>query len=192
MTEISEFAFEPIIKKGVRIFRPGEYELLTQAIPKLENKNKFDFMLFTGLRYEEGQRVHDNPNLFSIKDKAIKIASSKPKATVEERWVKLNQYGLMATQYFLRCETNLPCYTAWRDDIKLWCKKANISTVGVSVKSTRKTWESWLIITHPEKIFEICLSQGHTELTSIKHYANLPFSKEEKEHISIYTKGWSD
>ena len=189
MTETS-MNLEPIIKEGVRIFRPREYELLTKAIPKIENKTKFDFLLFTGLRYKEGKVLFSNPKLFN--GTSIKIKSGKAKAKVKERWVKLNKDGVIATRYFLRDEKGLPAYSTWVEDLERWCKYAGIDDEGMSVKTTRKTWESWLILTHPEKTFDICLSQGHDELTSLRHYTNLPFNKEEKEHIKIYTKGWGE
>lgn len=181
---------EPIIKEGVRIFRPQEIELLISAIPKSDNQTKFEAMLYSGLRYVEGRRLYNNPQHFT--GKTIKVVSKKTKATIKERWVKLNKDGQLAVRYFLRGSANLPSYTSWRDDLKLWCKYANIPTKGISVKSTRKTWESWLIISYPEKTFEICLSQGHDELTSLRHYVNLPFSTEEKEDIKTYTKGWGE
>jgi len=37
--------------------------------------------------------------------------------------------------------------------------------VGLSAKTFRKTWESWLLFSYPDKAMEIALSQGHTELT---------------------------
>lgn len=184
--------FSPILKKSkksfVRIFRPGEYELLIDAIPKHENQTKFDTLLFTGMRYKEVQALFKNPKWFD--GNTIHIISTKKKAKQLDRWVFLNREGKTAVRYFLRGKTNLPAYSTWNEDLKRWCTIAGISTEALSVKTTRKTWESWLISTHSDKVFNICLSQGHSELTSLRHYANLPFSKEEKEKIKKYTDGW--
>src|SRR5947209_12558702 len=46
-------------------------------------------------------------------------------------------------------------------------------------KTMRKTWESWLMATYPERMAEICLSQGQTSFTALKHYLNMPFLPEE-------------
>jgi len=40
----------------------------------------------------------------------------------------------------------------------------------MSTKTTRKTWESWLVWYYPEKIASIFGSQGHNELTALRHY----------------------
>ncbi len=34
------------------------------------------------------------------------------------------------------------------------------------------------------------MSQGHTEMVSMRHYLNLPFTREEMEEIRIRTDGW--
>ena len=65
---------------------------------------------------------------------------------------------------------------------------ASINTKGLCCKSFRKTWESWLVSYYPDKLPYIFLSHGHNELTSLKHYLNLPFTKEDKQSISEYVR----
>jgi integrase len=55
----------------------------------------------------------------------------------------------------------------------------------------RKTWESWLLFSYPDKAMEIALSQGHTELTQLRHYANLPFLDKDREEMNEFVVGWA-
>jgi len=38
---------------------------------------------------------------------------------------------------------------------------------------------------------EIVLSMGHDEVTSIRHYAGLPFTRLDKEAMLEYVGGWA-
>ena len=49
--------YEPILKSGIRVLRPGEAKMLMAAIPKIEYKVMFQTLLYTGLRYVEAQRL---------------------------------------------------------------------------------------------------------------------------------------
>jgi len=61
---------------------------------------------------------------------------------------------------------------------------------GLGPKTTRKTWESWLVLCYPEKTPHIFLSQGHNEMTALKHYVNLPFIGSDKEQAMKFVEGW--
>lgn len=63
---------------------------------------------------------------------------------------------------------------------------------GLSVKSFRKSWESWLAVTYPERLELIAASQGHLTGTALAHYLAVPFSPAEKEQIRTYTAGWME
>ena len=56
----------PILKGGVRILRPEEYENLRMAIPKMEHQIILDSLLFTGMRYVELERLVKMVNLVFI------------------------------------------------------------------------------------------------------------------------------
>jgi integrase len=60
----------------------------------------------------------------------------------------------------------------------------------ICAKTFRKTWESWLLITYPHRSLEIALSQGHTQLTQLNYYANLPFTDQDKEDMKEFVMGW--
>jgi gamma-glutamylcysteine synthetase len=52
---------KPILKSGVRILRPAEYEQLREGAVTLENQTRSDALLLTGLRYIEAKRLQTNP-----------------------------------------------------------------------------------------------------------------------------------
>ncbi len=52
--------------------------------------------------------------------------------------------------------------------LKLWTALGDRPR-GLSVKSTRKTWESWLVASYPDRFLLVSMSQGHTEFTALKH-----------------------
>lgn len=61
---------------------------------------------------------------------------------------------------------------------------------GLSVKSFRKSWESWLTVTYDDRLPLISLSQGHETETAMRHYWGLPFTSEEKQDIKSMVEGW--
>ncbi|QRF76157.1 hypothetical protein Thermo_01674 [Thermoplasmatales archaeon] len=66
-------------------------------------------------------------------------------------------------------------------------------TNGVCVRSFRKTWESWVMMTEgydPIKMGMVAQSQGHELITAGEHYLNFGFTESDKEEIKPYTKGY--
>ena len=174
-----------------RILKPNEVTKLIRAIPKVIYVDMFEALLYSGCRYVEMKRLYKHPKWF--RDKFIhltKEGSRKKKATISERYVHLNQAGIGAIRHFLDGDKNLPTYKSWRDDLKRWTKMADVNPDRLSPKTTRKTWESWLVWYYPEKIATIFGSQGHTELTALRHYVNLPFTQEDKVDMKRYVEGW--
>ncbi len=174
--------------KPTRILRPCEARMLIDAIPKNENKDKFEALLYTGARYSELKWLYDNPKMFA--DKTIKIFSTKGKAVHTERYIRLNTSGQRAVNYFLRAKRNLPHYTVWDENLKRWARMANLDPTGISIKTTRKTYESWLVTGYPKKLDFIYLSQGHTKMTALDFYLMLPFTEIDMEEMKFYTDGW--
>jgi len=174
-----------------RILKPAEVTKMIRAIPKVAYVDMFEALLYSGCRYIEMQRVYKHPEWF--RDKFIhltKEGSRKKKATISERYIHLNQAGISAIRHFLDGDKNLPTYKAWRDNLSRWAKLAEISPDMFSPKTTRKTWESWLVWYYPEKIATVFGSQGHNELTALRHYVNLPFTSEDKIDMKRYVEGW--
>lgn len=188
----------PIIKKNVRILRPSEYELLKTAMDK-KHKAMADGLLLTGLRYIEAEKLQLNPEWWEgwsggDRMKFINLppdASEKAKASYTERSVRLSSMGIKAMSDFLIEDAKLPTRGGWDWLMKKWATEAGLDERGMCAKTTRKTWESWLGFYYPTKMIMIAQSQGHTTMTQMEHYLNMPFYPEEKTDMAKYLKGWA-
>lgn len=183
---------KPIIKQKTRIFRPYEWERLMRGCSKIEYKTMLEALLYTGMRYIEMQHFQTYPSWFDgdFVHLPRELATKKRKRKQEERWVRLNNQGKMAIRHFISLDKKLPSYQSWNENLKCWCRRANLDIEGISVKSTRKTWESWLMFYYPERIMDITSSQGHTQTTSLQHYCNMPFTDRDELEIKQYVEGW--
>lgn len=177
-------------KKGkpVRVFRPWEVRALVRAIPKNEYKDKFEALLYSGCRYAEMQWLFDNPRRF--KGEHMHIKNMKALSKEAYRWVRLNMQGQRAIENFLRSKINLPSYQTWGENLKRWCKSGNIDPTSACAKSTRKTFESWLVISFSSRVNEIFISQGHNQSTALKHYLTFPFTDQDRKDMLYYVEGW--
>lgn len=184
-----------IVKEGVRILRPDEYELLCRGakintVMGETNIAHLDGLLLTGLRYIEAQRFQKNPSWFDPRGFVFlpEGAVLKVKRTQTERWVKLNERGRGAMPLFLQSR-KLPSTQAWGESMKRWAENAGLNPEHLCAKTLRKTWESWLVFCYPERLPQILLNQGHTAITSIAHYLNMPFLPEDREAMRPYVEG---
>lgn len=172
---------------AVRILRPKEYV----AIHEVGNKTKLDVLLYAGLRFIEAKRLHSNPGWFDKVGSTIHLpptAILKGKRRQLDRWIRLNTPGVSALESYLRGKP-LPTSQGWGMDLKTWAAKAGVETQGLGPKTLRKTWESWLVVSFPERSLQIAQNQGHTTATSLMYYLNVPFNAEEKEQMKPFVMG---
>jgi len=188
--EEKNFKNHLILKQGIQILTPQQFERYCDAIPKDRYRVMFQALFFTGMRYSEFIRLWEHPKDFD--GRTIHIQRHKKKQKIADRYVHLSIPGMYAVHQFLNGATSPPHPVTMMLNMKRWAKYAGFNPDYFGTRTTRKSWESWLISTMPEKMPLICLSQGHTESVSLKHYANLPFYKEEKEKMNKYTVGWHD
>ena len=182
---------KPIVKSGVRVLRPGEYQLLHESARSLENQTRSDALLLTGLGYVEAQRLQTNPDW--IGGRFVHLppsAQRKVKRQQKERWVRLSSKGASLLPYFFKTKP-LPTWKGWSQNLERWATNAGLDPVGLGPKTLRKTWESWLVASYPERVLEVFLSQGHTQMTALSHYLGLPFSSVDKEAMREYVSGWA-
>jgi integrase len=183
----------PILKgKNIktRILRPGEYEMLREGAGSVDNRTLLDVCLLLGARYEECKRIQKNPSWFDGNFVHLPSeAQLKVKRKQSERWIRLSSLGKALIPYFFKAR-KLPSVIAWNQDLRRWATKNDLDPVGLSARTMRKTYESWLIFTYPEASNLIFLSQGHTTLTSLQHYVNLPFLDEDKKAMKRWVEGW--
>lgn len=180
--------FFPILKTGVRLLRPYEFKKIYDVIPKIDLKDKFEALLYSGCRYSELRWLYNNKD--SFKGNILIIPSQKKEARHKERYVRLNTNGQRAVTYFLRSEKNLPDYPGWDENLIRWCDKAKLDKTGVCCKTNRKTWECWLATMYPNSLQQIFLNQGHTEKVSMEYYLMVPFNDQDKQDMKFYTDGW--
>ena len=177
-----------LTKKGVRIFRPDELQKLIKAIPRSLDLIRFETALYTGARFVELQKLKKHPEFFT--GNSIRMTTKKTKAISDERYIQLNERGCRAVKQFLEQKKRLPAREGWNASLKRWCKYAGVDPTGVSAKSTRKTWESYLVTSFPSCTPTIFVSQGHTGMTSLQFYLTLGFTDDEKQQIKKLTEGW--
>ena len=183
----------PILKGNkikTRILRPEEYEVLHEGARKLENQTLLDSCLLLGARYEECRRIHQNPKWFDGNFIHLPSeAQKKVKRTQTERWIRLSSMGKAILPYFFETK-EMPTVQAWNENLLRWSRRKDLDPVGITARSLRKTYESWLIFSFPEATNLVYLSQGHTTLTSLQHYVNLPFLDEDKKAMKQWVEGW--
>jgi hypothetical protein len=175
----------------VRILRPSEVTKLINAIPKEDNKAKFEALFYTGARYSEIKLLFENRRWFN--GISINMPNTKylAKKKYKTRSIRLNPQGQRAVnQYLFRCKRGLPHYTNWYKNLKRWCKLAGIDADGIGIKTSRKTWECFLVTHFEERSLHIFLSQGHTEATALGSYLNLGFTEEDKVQMRPFVEGW--
>jgi integrase len=174
----------------VRILRVWEYEMIRDAAKTTDNQTRLDALLLTAMRYVEAQRLQKHREW--LQGRAIhltSIASRKARRTQVDRWVKLSDMGVAILPFFFKVK-ELPSWDAWHDNLERWALKAGLNPVGLSPKTTRKSYESWLIYSFPNRLVEVLLSQGHTETVSLEHYLNMPFVDEDRKQMERWVRGW--
>lgn len=178
--------------RDIRILTPKEYEALKEVIPMSGHKTILDILLITGMRYAEMLRLYDHPEWYNEKRNIIHLteeAQKKHKRRQLERTIHPLPYGF---DYILKAfwaGRKPPLEATWNQNLQRWSKEAKINPYGLSVKTTRKTIESWSIAAG---ILEstTCLRQGHDSLTSMRHYQGLAFSDDELREIKKQLTAW--
>ena len=173
-------------KSQVRILRPAEYEAIRLVLQPAQ-AIMLDGLLLTGMRYVEARRFQNHQEW--LDGKFIHTPSLKVKAKQMERWIRLSNYGQQVIPLFLK-GAKLPGKATFNANLKRWAMKAGLDQVGLSAKTTRKTWESWLMFCYPERQVNVVQSQGHNTLTSTEHYINLPFVDEDRSVMKKWVEGW--
>jgi len=178
-------------KHAVRIFRPWELKAIVKAIPKKDYKIRFEALLYSGMRYAELNAIHGQIEIYD--DKWIHLTPhiiKKVKAKIKDRYVILSPYGKRVMEDYLNLDKAMPDYKTWRQNLRRWAKFADVNQDYMSSKSLRKTWESYLMTSYPHWQTQIFISQGHTELTALKYYVNLPFDEKDKREMKSIVAGW--
>lgn len=192
-------------RKGtpLRVLRPIEYDLIREKIDSENTKLVLDLSLYTGMRYIEILRLARNLDWIREQTHTIYLsneASLKVERKSPDRFVHLSREGWHVVQDFrrrgLKPDDDLYTRRGFTKFLKARAVEAGVSTEGLSAKTLRKTFESWLVQAlvikgnQPSALSLIAKSFGHTEGTAIAHYINLDFTKDDVEKIMVRTSGW--
>jgi integrase len=180
---------KPIIFRGVRVLRPREFATLRSSVSQENAAVDLDVCLYTGMRYVELQRLHDNPDWLDIGRRYVYLprgSMMKRQAKQRERWVKLNGPGVKAVLEFVQKGRNLPSGQGFGQNLRRWATDAGMQPEGLCAKTFRKTWESWLVLSYPSRLTEILASTGHTQTTALTYYLAMPFVESEKADMGPY------
>jgi len=176
---------------GVRILSPSDFDKLLAGIPKKDHKTIFEVLFWTGMRYVEMQRFHDHPEWIMKERNAIHLpeeAQRKGKRTQKERYIPIAPQLKSLLPYF-HDGIKPPSRQMWGNDMKRWAKYSGLNPYGMSAKTTRKTIESWMLVSGmPE--YKVYLRAGHDPATSLKHYQGLVFTAPEIAEIKTRLAGW--
>lgn len=192
-----------IIRNGARVLYPSEYKAIRDEM-FYRHKLIFDCMLLTGMRVVEFWRFVEHPEWLKTTRKCIDLPKGsmlKTRAKQAERTVLLSNLGLHSVESMLayRQNNNLSPMSkqGWQQALKGAAVRAVEegaleTTQGIVPKMTRKTWISWLLVTHPMREGSIAISSGHDTNTMLRHYTGLGFPSHEIELMRMYTAGWGE
>jgi len=180
----------PLIKNNVRILRPSEYKLIHRNLMKRHHKIFLDTLLFTGMRYVEAQRLQKNPDWFD--EEFIHMPNEKyfAKRRQMDRVIKLTPRARQLMPFFLESKKKLPTKQTWGENLKRWAKNVQLNPIHLCAKTSRKTFESWLLFYYPNNMYQVASSQGHTSTVSLGHYMNVGLTEEDRIIMKEFVEGW--
>ena len=208
-----------ILKNGIRILTPTEYETMRASMISLEDQGLLadylkdgetakanriqryqiicDAMLQTGMRTVEFSAMERSwyrgpRRVIQIPEGIVKKGvGKKGRHVFSERTVMLSLPGCDAVDRFLQSGLKLPHRVSMHITLKRYAEISGIGSDGVTTKMFRKTLASWLMACFPEQEMYISASMGHSREVLQKHYLGLGFPTEEiRKMREIYLKDW--
>ena len=171
--------------KDTLILRPAEFKGILATCDR-KHQIILSCLLFTGMRYQELLRFRQHPEWFDGKQFIHLPAGTgqrKVKRAAPERWIRLSYRGREAIQSLF--DVQLPSNQSINQYLKY-----NFHVSHFSMKSLRKTYESWLAFYYENRERLIAQSQGHNTWIQFEHYLNLPFTDEDKMQMREFLEGW--
>jgi len=199
-------------KSNVRIFRPCEIIQIQNSIPRTIDRERFDVLLYTACRYTEFLDFFKMKHRFDQNDRMLKVRNTKAQVKNKFRYVRLSDNGILAVKKYFLHDKSPPSYQTWDQNMGRWAESSGIDRDKksedqlridrdknphsgeyndiISLKSLRKTYESWLMTMFPQYTTHILLSMGHTSQVSLENYIQLPFNSDDKRLMIPFVKGW--
>lgn len=166
------------------ILRPKEFKEIIKGCDR-RHQIMFSALLFTGMRYEEMLRFREHREWFDGQFVHLPAGMGEKKAlrVDPERWIRLSYRGREAIESLFDIE--LPTIQSLNSYVRY-----NFHIPHFSMKTFRKTYESWLVYYFQGKEVHIAQSQGHDTFTQFRHYLNLPFTDDDKSDMKEFVEGW--
>jgi len=172
------------------IVTPIEFKCLLGAVPKLKHRMALDTLCHTGLRYNEYRLLAEHPEWFSAKNREI-VLPAKATKTKRDRNIPLTPAFSQKLELWLSSnKLSAPSMQGMDKNLQRWCEVAGIKRI--SVKTFRKTWLTYLLMSMPEKADLIYASMGHSREISARHYLIMTGTlKNEIEAVKEAVRGWN-
>ena len=134
MKQINELKYkrQPILKNGIRVLYPTEYQKLISVIPKHHHKLIIQTLLHSVMRFTELERLKGNPSLFKD-DRYIHLTKNeikKVKTKIKDRQILLGVFGKDIVKDFIKTPFRIPPRQSLNKSLVRWCKQADISPEG--------------------------------------------------------------
>jgi len=168
-----------------RVLRPHEVVQLLAAIPTDDLRNKFEALLYSGMKYNDLKEIHDIDKCWFTSDNSLHVQHDD-----YEHIVRLNSKGREVMIQFLSSTTTLPFYSSWHVSVSRWAHNSGLDTTGIFINTPRKTWETWLLKSYPGEFEKILENQDYGNRTSLLYINHIEFSDGEMAQIKDFTKGW--
>lgn len=193
---------KPIVVGNTRIMTVTDYETLIRNIKTPYHRLLFNAMFFTGMRHVELERfIEAKLEWYDRERRGIHVpdeAVKKAKVHCKHRFIPLSDKGMEIMDALVKARDipgepplYMPQRASWGQTLKLAALRSGLSLPEtITPKCTRKTWESWLLLTFPTSEITIVRAMGHTANVAIRNYIGLGFSRPEKYEIDRYTRGF--
>jgi integrase len=189
-----------------RILSPQEAIKIYMGGEKIQSKMDFMFYLSTGMRYNEGLWVLDNPDKIDYERRVIHFESNK-KWDRENKWrdrpVCLSHWDLINVHNYVSFNAGRrinPRHVTLTRITNNWAIRAGIDPKGIGARSLRKTRFVWLLKAYPDYEDIIIETMDYSpnknqrvdpSYTNIEDYKKVPFTEKEVKLIESLLCGWS-
>lgn len=199
-------------KMKTLVLRPSEYIEIRKRCDRLYQVI-FDCLLYSGMRYQELLRLKEHSEWFDIERHRIFLpggeGQKKLKRVANSRAIRLSDAGTIAMellydykfprheivdQYIYEkfdvivpvevIQLDNPKKTRWGTEILSYLNHP------FSMKSFRKTYESWLIYYYDSRENFIAQSQGHNLDTQFRDYFSGSLNEKDRIDMRPFVEGW--
>lgn len=196
----------PYFVDEFRILSPQEVIKLYMGGEKIQSKMDFMFYISTGMRYNEGLFLLDNPGEIDFENRVIHFKAND-RWDREKKWrdreICLSHWDIINVHNYISFNVGRrinPRHATLTRIMINWAKVAGIDPDGIGARSIRKTRFVWLLKAYPDYEDVIIETMDYSpnknrlvdsSYTNIDDYKNVPFTEKETNLIKSLLYGWS-